>query len=169
MEMVVRTLTLNESDKYKLKQQLTECIAGYLVLGIVVQIIMLAVLAAIMSLEASPFNTFFTAGILFSLSILGFLVFLLWMVRPYLRDLRNDTKLVLEEKITDKKTETNWGWHGNPAADATSQPKITSHTLYFETFSLSVSEDTFKLFKAGEKVCISFAAKSNAFLGIEKA
>ena len=159
---------LNSADKSRVKLEMKQVFVNYLAIGIIITIVVAAAIIFIQKNESLPIEKGTAITILLLAIVTGYAAFLYQAIKHYLKDLKSDSKRICSGQITDKPTNTNWGWHGNPAADSNSQPKLVEYFLVIENHRVSVEEEIYNRFEVGDRVCLHFTTHSNTLLGVTK-
>ncbi|MCJ8164912.1 hypothetical protein MKJ04_08650 [Pontibacter sp. E15-1] len=159
---------LNNADKSRVKLEMKQVFISYLAIGIIVAIVTSACIIAIQKYDNLPIGKGTAITLLLLAVVSGFTAFLYFAVKHYRKDLNSDSKRIYSGQITDKTTNTNWGWHGNPAADSNSQPKLVEYFLVIDSQRVCVEAEEYSRFEIGDTVSLHFTSESNILLGVTK-
>ncbi|RDV13372.1 hypothetical protein DXT99_20350 [Pontibacter diazotrophicus] len=159
---------LNSADKSKVKLEMKQVLVSYLAIGIIVAIVTAASAIFIQKNDNLPIGKGTVITLLLLTIVSGFAAFLYCAVKDYLKDLKSNSKRVYSGQITDKPTNTNWGWHGNPAADSNSQPKLIEYSLVVDSQRVRVEEEEYNRVEIGDRVSLHFTSESNILLEVKK-
>lgn len=159
---------LNSADKSKIELEIKQVLISYLAIGIIVAIVTAASIVFILKKDNLPIGKGTAIAVLLLAVVSGFAAFLYLAIKDYLKDLNSDSKRIFLGQITDKPTHTNWGWHGNPAADFNSQPKLVEHFLVIDSQRVRVEEEEYNRFEIGDRVSLHFTSESNILLNVKK-
>ncbi|WP_242918409.1 hypothetical protein [Pontibacter liquoris] len=159
---------LNSGDKSKVKLEIKQVVVSYIAIGIILAIVAAAFTIFIQKNDTLPIEKGAAITLLLLFVVSVYAAFLYLAVRDYLKDLKSDTKKIHSGQITDKHTNTNWGWHGNPAADSNSQPKLVEYFLIIDSQRIHVEEEEYNKFEIGDRVSLHFTSQSSMVLGVTK-
>ncbi|GAB3831304.1 hypothetical protein [Pontibacter rugosus] len=159
---------LNSTDKSRIKLEMKQVIISFLAVGIIIAIIIGASIIYIQMSDRQLIVKSTAVSILLLVVVSGFAAFLYHALKAYLQDLKNDSKRTYSGQITDKPTNTNWGWHGNPAADSSSQPKLIEHFIVVDNQRIQVEEEVYGRFEVGDWVSMYFTTQSSILLEIKQ-
>lgn len=159
---------LNSADKSKVKLEMKQILVSYLAVGMIVAIVTAASVIFIQKNDNLPIGKGTAIALLLLAVISSFAAFLYLAIKDYLKDLNSDSKRIYSGQITDKPTNTNWAWHGNPAADSNSQPKLVEYFLVIDSQRVNVDEEVYNRFEVGDRVNLHLTTQSNMLLGVTK-
>lgn len=154
----------SNADRQKVRSGLSQVLVGYAAVGIVAAFVTAALVLFIHINETFPYPDLLTC-LLFCV-VAGFAAFLYRASKAYIADLLDGKKQVYVSFVTGKATETSWGWHGNPAADAVAQPKLTSYKVLVDGQEIGVSEEMYNSLATGDAVRITVAPRSKLVLEV---
>ncbi|MDX5436841.1 MAG: hypothetical protein LPK03_06575 [Pontibacter sp.] len=155
----------SKADRQKVWFGLSQVLIGYVAVGIVAAFVTAALVLFIHIKETIPYSGLLISCLLFGV-VAGFAAILYMASRAYVADLLYGKKEVYIGFITGKATETSWGWHGNPAADAVAQPRLISYRLLVDGQEVGVSEETYNSLVTGDAVRITVAPRSKLVLEV---
>ncbi|WP_299760461.1 hypothetical protein [uncultured Pontibacter sp.] len=159
---------LNNADKSKIKLEMRQVLVNYLAIGIIVAIVTAAFVILIQMHDNLPIGKGTAKTLLLLAVVSGFAAYLYFAVKDFLKDLNSDSKRIYSGEITDKPTNTNWGRHGNPAADSNSQPKLVEHFLVIYNQKIRVAEEEYNKYEVGDRVSLYFTSESNILLEVKE-
>jgi hypothetical protein len=159
---------LNSLENSTIKLEIRQILLSFLALGIIVFIVASSLIMFLQRSEDLHLEKGFAITFVVFVSAAGFLGYLYFSVKDHLSDLRSGLKNTYAGQITEKYTNTNWGWHGNPAADATSQPKLDEYFIVAANQKVSVPKQDFDRLNVGDIVKLNISPRSNILLGIIK-
>ena len=159
---------LNKADKKKIWFEIKQVLVSYLAVGIVLLIICAAAVIFILKYEVLQLRREFVVPLIVTGFIGGFVGFLINSIQPYLKDLKYGFKNIYSATIIDKVKNTNWGWHGNPAADFNSQPKLEEFFLVTDDQKIFVEKEEYNKFNIGDRINIGISVGSKILLDITK-
>ncbi|ARS34015.1 hypothetical protein [Pontibacter actiniarum] len=145
-----------------------QVVVSYLANGIILSVLIAAAIIFVQKKDNLPVEKGAAVTVLLLTAVSGFAAFLFHAISDYLKDLRSDSKRIYSGQVTDKSTNTNWGWHGNPGADSCSQPKLIECFLVIDKRRVCVEEDEYNSFGIGDRVKLYFTTRSNILLGVAK-
>ncbi|WP_276496293.1 hypothetical protein [Pontibacter litorisediminis] len=166
---MIVTEKLSRADKRKIKRELKQVLVSYAASGVIVAIVLAAASIFIITHASFPFGKDTAITALHLATVTSFAGLLFQATKKYLRDVRSGTKRTSSGIITDKYTQNNWGWHGNPAADAGSRPRLVEFFLVINNQRIQVEEEAYSTHEIGEQVKLYFSLRSNILLGITTA
>ncbi|OKL41987.1 hypothetical protein [Pontibacter flavimaris] len=156
---------LSSADRNKVWLELKQILISNALVGIVMLLVTAAVVLFLSMKQQTPF--IILSAVL--VSVAGFIGFLYYSTKDHLKDLVTGVKYTYRAHVTAKEAITNWGWHGNPAADATSQPHLIKYTLSVDDKKLNVREEVYNRFDVGDKVWVHITPNSKFILELCKA
>ena len=164
----METAELNSTNRDKIRSAIGQILISYLAMGI---ILTLVVAAAVIFIHLQDFDqsskTSISTAILI-VSVGGFSAFLYNSIKNHLDDLQSGLKNRYYGVITDKSSNTNWGWHGNAGVDFTSKPKLVELYIMIDEWKIYVDESNYKQLNVGDSIKVDIAPNSNILLGINK-
>ncbi|SFG45140.1 hypothetical protein [Pontibacter chinhatensis] len=158
----MREEKLSSTDRSKVWLELKQLLISYVLVGIVALMVAVAVVL-FLSMEQQPRIIILSAVLVF---VAGFLGFLYYSTKNHLKDLIAGVKYTYDAHITAKESNTNWGWHGNPAADAAAQPQLSMYTLSIGEHKINVGEEMYNSVCVGEKVWVQITPHSKLILDL---
>ncbi|MCX2739582.1 hypothetical protein [Pontibacter anaerobius] len=156
--------SLSNTDRWRIWLEIKQDLVGYAATGLVRVILTVALIIFFLQKGVGTDRIALLVLLLCLASVGG----LFLLIRRYLLDLFNGTKYVYLGKITDKATRTHWGWHGNPAADATSQPNVTEFVLAVDEKEVKTEQSLYELLGIGDNVWVHIAPVSRLILALRR-
>ena len=155
---------LSSADRNKVWLELKQILISYVLVGIVMLLVTAAVVLFLSMKQQEP--VIILSAVL--VSVAGFIGFLYYSTKNHLRDLVTGVKYTYDVHVTAKASNTNWGWHANPAADAGSQPQLTTYTLSIGEQKINVGEEMYNSVRVGDKVRVQITPHSKLILGLSE-
>lgn len=153
---------LTSADRNKVWLELKQILISYALVGIVMLLVTAAVVL-FLSMQQQPPSIILSAVLV---SVTGFTGFLYLSTKNHLKDLITGVKYSYQAHVTAKAANTNWGWQGNPAADAASQPQLITYTLAIGEQKINVGEEMYNRVCIGDKVWLHITPYSKLILDL---
>lgn len=155
---------LKSADRSQVWVELKQILISYALVGFVALIVAVAVVL-FLSMKQQPPIIILSTVLVF---VAGFIGFLYYSTKNHLKDLIAGVKYTYDTPITAKASRTDWGWHGNPAADAAARPHIITYILSLDEVEVHVSEEMYNSVSVGDKVWVHVTPYSKLILGLDK-
>lgn len=156
---------LTNEDKKILKSYLIQMFYTYLFIAIAAIIFVVVIVYMVDSAE-NDFISENRLGLKMTIIFLSLIVFILavWIqFEQPVQDIRSGKKEVVIAAVTDKKTNTRWGWHENAAADFVSQPRLVEYLLTIDGKVYFVEKDFYYAVNINDKVELNFTYPNHDF------
>ncbi|MBJ6117489.1 hypothetical protein JAO76_04765 [Pontibacter sp. BT310] len=159
---------LNSFEKSRINLEIKQALLSSLALGVIAIIVASSLTIFFLRSDNLHLEKGLAITFVVFVAATGLLSYFYLSIKDYLADLRSGSKNTYVGQITGKSVNTNWGWHGNTAADAISQPKLDEYFIVVGPQKIFISKEDFDRLNIGDIVKASTSIKSNIFLGVIK-